>query len=65
MPGVDREAPLLFLRTAFRPDDWIAVFLKQAGTGRVMQRIGPLSSVTTPRFQAWLRSMNARRFKFM
>ena len=60
MPGIDSEAALLFLRTAFQPADWVAVFLKQYGTGRVTQRVGPLSRVTHPTFQAWLHSMNRR-----
>ena len=62
MPGVDRSAPLRFLRTAYQPDDWVAVFLKSYETGRVVQRVGPLSMVVTPRYQAWLRSQNARRY---
>src|ERR1700681_1560544 len=62
MPGVDRSAPLRFLRTAYQPDDWVAVFLKSYETGRFVQRVGPLPMVVTPRFQAWLRSQNARRY---
>jgi hypothetical protein len=45
MPAVDRAAPLQFLRTAFQPEDWVAVFLKSYATGRVSQRVGPLSWV--------------------
>lgn len=62
MPLVDREAPLGFLRTAFGPDDWVAIFLKSYETGRVHQRVGPISWVTHPRFQAWLRFKNLQRF---
>lgn len=62
MPRIDREAPLRFLRTAFQPDDWVAIFLKSYDTGRVSQRVGPVSWVMEPRFQAWLRFTNARRF---
>lgn len=62
MPGIDRDAPLRFLRTAFQPDDRLAVFLKSYETGRVAQRVGTLSWVTHPRFQAWLRAKNAERF---
>ncbi|MGH9158370.1 MAG: DNA-primase RepB domain-containing protein [Vicinamibacteraceae bacterium] len=62
MPRIDREAPLRFLRTAFQPDDWVAIFLKSYDTGRVSQRVGPVSWVMDPRFQAWLRFKNARRF---
>ncbi|MEZ5420290.1 MAG: DNA-primase RepB domain-containing protein, partial [Vicinamibacterales bacterium] len=56
------EAPLRFLHTAFRPDDWIAVLLKSHDTGGSAQRVGPMSLVASPRFQAWLRAENARRF---
>lgn len=62
MPWVDRVAPLRFLETAFQPDDWVAVFLKSYATGRVAQRVGPVSWVSHPRFQAWLRLRNAQRF---
>jgi hypothetical protein len=62
MSSIDREAPLRFLQTAFQPDDWVAVFLKSYETGRVSQRVGPLSWVMHPRFQSWLRYKNARRF---
>jgi hypothetical protein len=59
---IDRDAPLRFLRTAFLPDDWIAVLLKSHDTGEVVQRVGPVSMVVAPRFQSWLRFKNARRF---
>src|SRR5262249_2892653 len=59
---VDRDAPLTFLRTAFQPSDWIAIFLKCYETGRVAQRVGPSSWVMHPRFQAWLRFKNAQHF---
>ncbi len=64
MPGlaVDHEAPLRFLRTAFQPDDWVAILLKSYDTGQVVQRVGPLHWVMHPRFQAWLRFKNSRRF---
>ena len=57
--AADREAPIQFLRTAFGPDDWIAVFLKSYETGRTTQRVGPLAMVADSRFQAWLRAENA------
>jgi hypothetical protein len=59
---VDSAAAMQFLRTAFEPDDWIAVFLKSYETGRAMQRVGPLSLFLDPRMHAWLRAMNARRY---
>jgi hypothetical protein len=40
MLAVDREAPLRFLRTAFQPDAWVAIFLKSYETGCVTQRVG-------------------------
>jgi hypothetical protein len=58
MPPVDRDAPLQFLRTAYEPDDWIAVFLKSYATGRTAQRVGPVAMVADARFQAWLRWRN-------
>jgi len=60
--AIDLEAPLRFLRTAFRPDDWIAVLLKSHDTGGSAQRVGPMSLIASPKFQAWLRAENARRF---
>jgi hypothetical protein len=51
---MDRAAALRFLETAYQPDDWIAVLLKSHETGRVAQRIVPVSLVKTPRLQAWL-----------
>lgn len=60
--GIDRDAPLRFLHTAFHPDDWVAVLLKSHDTGGTAQRVGPLSLITHPRFQAWLRAQSVRRF---
>lgn len=59
---VDRGAPLRFLRTAFLPNDWIAVLLKRHDTGEAVQRVGPVELVLHPRFQGWLRYKNAQRF---
>jgi len=59
--SVDRTAPLTFLRTAYEPNDWMAVFLKSYETGRTAQRVGPLSLMAEARFQAWLRAENAAR----
>ena len=56
---VDRAAPIRFLQTAYRADDWIAVFLKTYRTGAAAQRVIPLSVATSSRFQAWLRHRNA------
>jgi hypothetical protein len=60
--AINLEAPLRFLHTAFRPDDWIAILLKSHDTGGSAQRVGPVSLIASPKFQAWLRSENARRF---
>src|SRR3954447_20848444 len=56
------DAGLQFLRTAYEPDDWIALFLKSYVTGRCTQRVGPLALFLEPRLHAWLRAMNAQRF---
>lgn len=61
-PSVDRAAPLHFLRRAYEPDDWIAVFLKHYESGEAVQRVGPVQMFQQPRVQSWLRMMNARRF---
>lgn len=60
MVGIDREAPLQFLRTGYQPADWIAVFLKTYRTGDVAQRVVPVSAATSPPFQAWLRHLNSQ-----
>jgi hypothetical protein len=60
--AIDLEAPLRFLHSAFRPDDWIAVLLKSHDTGGSAQRVGPMSLIANAKFQAWLRAENARRF---
>lgn len=62
MAGVDREAPIRFLNTAFEPNDWLAVFLKSYLTGDVAQRVGPVACVQKERFQRWLRAMNAQKY---
>lgn len=51
-----------FLNTAFGLDDWVAVFLKACDTGRVGQRVAPVGMLSEPRWQTWLRVMNAHRF---
>ena len=60
--AIDVDAPLRFLRTAFEPDDWVAILLKNHQTGGSAQRVGPMTLVASPPFQAWLRAENARRF---
>src|SRR5437588_370747 len=55
---IDHVVPLRFLRMAYEPSDWLAVFLKSYDTGQVSQRIGPRSVVASRRFQAWLRWRN-------
>ena len=58
---IDRDAPLRFLRWAYQPDDWVAVFLKSYETGRSTQRVGPVALIANTRFQAWLKAQNASR----
>lgn len=60
--AIDLDAPIRFIRTAFLPDDWIAILLKSHDTGGTAQRVGPVSLVASAKFQAWLRAENARRF---
>jgi len=59
---LDRNAPSRFLRTAFEPSDWIAVFLKNYRTGQTTQRVLSVQSAAAPEFQRWLRHQNANRW---
>jgi len=60
--AIDLDAPIRFLRTAFLPEDWVAILLKSHDTGGTAQRVGPVSLIASAKFQAWLRAENARRF---
>jgi hypothetical protein len=62
VPSDSRDIARHFLQTAFDPDDWVAVFLKAYDTGRVCQRVGPVTMFSEGRWQTWLRVMNACRF---
>src|SRR5262249_39131687 len=62
MVVVDHTASLRFLNTAYHRDDWIAVFLKAYDTGRVTQRIGPITMFCEQRWQTWLAAMHHHRF---
>jgi hypothetical protein len=55
---VDANAPLQFLRTAYQPDDCVAVLLKSYRTNRVAQRVVPISVAVSSTFQAWLMREN-------
>ena len=59
MVPIDCCAPVRFLRAAFAPNDSIGVLLKTYRTGQVIQRIVPVTTATSDRFQAWLRHLNA------
>lgn len=59
---VDNEIPMQFVRTAYAPDDWIAIFLKSYATGHTLQRVGPRALFLDPRLHAWLRAMNAHGY---
>src|SRR5262245_48550474 len=59
---IDCDAPIRFLRAAYEPSDWIAVFLKTYRTGDVAQRVMPMSEAVRPSFQAQLRHLNAREW---
>ena len=59
----DRTSPAArFLQTAFRTQDWVAIFLKNYATGQVVQRVGPLPWAANERLLDWLRAVNARGF---
>ena len=62
MAAIDSDLPRCFLRTAFAPDDCVAVLLKSYQRSRVAQRVGPISWFQTTPVQCWLRGMNARQF---
>lgn len=59
---VDLQSARGFLTTAYESHDWIALFLKSYDTGRIAQRVGPISWAVGAPCQSWLRQMNARRF---
>jgi hypothetical protein len=54
MSFVDHDAALRFLHTAYDPDDWVAVFLKSYVSGRIAQRVVPVSLAMSRPFQDWL-----------
>jgi hypothetical protein len=56
---IDCSAPVRFLRTGFAPNDSIGVLLKTYRTGQAIQRIVPVTTATSDRFQAWLRYLNS------
>ncbi len=60
MPVVDLRVPVRFLRTAFEAGDWIGVLLKTYRTGQATQRVVPLATAMSDRFQAWLSHRNAQ-----
>ena len=43
MAGIDHAAPVQFLKTAFEPEDWVAVFLKSYDRSSV-----PARGITVP-----------------
>jgi hypothetical protein len=57
-PVIDGDAPLRFLRLAYQPDEWIAVFVKSSEHARTAQRVAPVSVVMSSPFQAWLAREN-------
>jgi DNA primase RepB-like protein len=56
--SVDHEAAIEFLRIGYQHDDWVAIFLKSYESGRVGQRVVPVSLAMTARFQEWLSKEN-------
>lgn len=63
MSGVDRHAPRAFLAAGYAPDDWVAILLKSYRPGEAIQRVLPVATVASERFQAWLRAKNAHRWE--
>jgi RepB DNA-primase from phage plasmid len=57
--AIDQDAAIQFLRSAYEPDDWIALFLKSYATRRVAQRVVPVSLAMSDRIQEWLCRENA------
>jgi hypothetical protein len=57
----DRDAAIDFLRTGYDREDWIAVFVKSYVTGRVAQRVAPVSVVVSTRCLEWLGRENGER----
>ena len=51
---IDPTAATQFLQLVYQPDDWVALFLKSYETGRVAQRVVPVSLAATDRLQEWL-----------
>ncbi|MEZ5289857.1 MAG: DNA-primase RepB domain-containing protein [Vicinamibacterales bacterium] len=60
---MDRHAPRAFLAAGYAPDDWVAILLKSYRTGEAVQRVLPVATVASERFQAWLRAKNAQRWE--
>ena len=50
-----------YIRSNFRPDDRLAVVLIHKLTNVVTTRISSSDKIASDEYQAWLRSMNARR----
>jgi hypothetical protein len=57
--AIDLSAPVRFLRSAFEPTDSIGVLLKTYRTGQVIQRLVPVDTAVSDRFQSWLRYLNS------
>ena len=56
---IDHTEATHFLRVAYQPDDWVAVFLKSYETRRIAQRVVPVSLAASNRLQDWLDRENA------
>lgn len=63
MAALDRHVPRAFLAAGYAPDDWVAILLKSYRTGQAIQRVLPVTTVASERFQAWLRAKNAQRWE--
>src|SRR5262245_22286565 len=58
---IDCEAAVDFLRTGYDREDWIAVLVKSDVTGRVVQRVAPVSVVSATGCLDWLSRENTER----
>jgi len=48
-----------YIQENFEPDDWLAVVVRNRGTGETVQRITTAQQIASHEFQSWLRHKNA------
>ena len=52
-----------YLTSTFAATDWIAIVALHRPTTRVIQRLARVATIVTPRWQAWLRFLNAHAYE--